>query len=188
MVTRSRLTAGDQVVVLGAGPIGQAIQVAATDRGARILSIDRVPGRLERALSNGAELALDARDGRVAEAVAEWTHGDGPVVVFEATGVAQVFRQAVELVAPSGTVVVAGTPTEDVAIPALAIVKKEIDLLGSRNNAGLYADAVDLVRRNRERCASLITQRYPLDRLQAAMEFAFENPARASKVMIEVAA
>jgi L-gulonate 5-dehydrogenase len=187
MVTRSRVGRGEQVVVLGAGPIGQAIQLAATDRGARVLSVDRVPGRLERAKANGAEAAVDAREGRVADEVASWTGGDGPVAVFEATGVAPVFRQAIELVAPSGTVVVAGTPTDDVVIPALALVKKEIDLLGSRNNTGLYADAVELVQRHAARCESLITQRYPLEGIQAAMGFALEQPALANKVMIQVA-
>lgn len=188
MVTRSRIAAGDQAVVLGAGPIGQAIQLAAIDRGARILAVDRVAGRLERALANGAEMAVDASDGSLVQAVAAWTGGDGPVVVFEATGVAQVFRQAIDLVAPSGIVVVAGTPTDDVAIPALALVKKEIDLLGSRNNTGLYASSVDLVQRYPEPCANLITQRFPLAELQAALTFAMEQPASANKVIIEVAA
>lgn len=187
MVTRSRITAGDQAVILGAGPIGQAIQLAAADRGARILAVDRVRGRLDRSLAQGAEMAVDARDDRTAEAVADWTNGDGPVVVFEATGVAAVFRQAIELVAHSGTVVVAGTPTDDVAIPALALVKKEVDLLGSRNNAGLYQAAVDLVRRYPDRCTSLMTHRFPLDELQAAMTMALEQPAIVNKVMVVVA-
>ncbi|MBX3031869.1 MAG: alcohol dehydrogenase catalytic domain-containing protein [Chloroflexi bacterium] len=187
MVTRSRIGAGDRAVVLGAGPIGQAIQLAAIDRGARILAVDRVPGRLERALARGAEVAVDARDGKVAEAVEAWTEGDGPEVVFEATGVTAVIRQAIELVAHAGTVVIAGTPTDDVALPALTIVRKELDILGSRNNTGLYPAAIDLVRRERDRCRSLITHRFPLAETQAAMTFAAANPAEANKVMITVA-
>ena len=72
--------------------------------------------------------------------ILDWTDGDGPVVVFEATGVAAVFRQAIEIVAHSGTVVIAGHPCRRChdAGP-LAIVKKELDLLGSRNNTGLYS-------------------------------------------------
>ena len=171
MVTRSRIGPGEQGVVLGAGPIGQAVLLAATDRGARMLAVDRLPARLERARSNGAEETIEARGDRVASLVESWTHGDGPVAVFEATGIAQVFRQAIELVAPSGTVVVAGTTTEDVAVPALALVRKEMDLLGSRNNTSLYASAVSLVQRHAARCEALITQRYPLEGLQEAMTF-----------------
>jgi L-gulonate 5-dehydrogenase len=187
MVTRSRIGAGDQGVVLGAGPIGQAVLLAATDRGARMLAVDRVPARLDRARTNGAEETVEADGDHFASTVQSWTHGDGPVVVFEATGIAQVFRQAIDLVAPSGTVVVAGTPTEDVAIPALALVRKEVDLLGSRNNTSLYASAVALVQRHAARCEALITQRYPLDSLQEAMTFLQANPALANKAIVQVA-
>jgi L-gulonate 5-dehydrogenase len=187
MVTRSGLGRGDQAVIFGAGPIGQAVQVAASDLGARFLSVDVVPGRLERALANGAEVAIDARDGDVRARAADWTGGEGPAVVFEATGVGSVFRDAIDIVAPSGTVVVAGTSNDDVAIPSLALVKKEINLLGSRNNAGLYERAVDVVRRHEERCEALITQRYVLDDVQEAMAFADANAASANKMMILLA-
>jgi L-gulonate 5-dehydrogenase len=184
MVTRSGVAAGDQAVIFGAGPIGQAVQVAAADRGARLLSVDVVPGRLQRALANGAEVVVHSREEHVAARIADWTAGEGPAVVFEATGVGAVFRTAIDVVAPSGTIVVAGTSNDDVAVPTLALVKKEINLLGSRNNVGLYAEAVDVVRRYRARCESLITQRYALGELQAAMEFGEGNPSAANKMMV----
>jgi L-gulonate 5-dehydrogenase len=184
MVTRSGIERGDQAVIFGAGPIGQAVQVAAADRGARLLSVDVVPGRLDRALANGAEAAVNSRDEDIADRIAAWTDGEGPAVVFEATGVGAVFRTAIDVVANSGTVVVAGTSNDDVAIPSLTLVRKEINLLGSRNNAGLFGQAVDLVRRYRGRCESLITQRYPLDRVQEAFVFGEANPALANKIMV----
>ncbi len=187
MVTRSGLETGDQAVIFGAGPIGQAIQVAAGDRGARVLSVDIVPGRLQRAMENGADETVDGRDNDVIRRIADWTGGDGPVVVFEATGQTAVFRQAIEVVASSGTVVVAGTPTDEVSIPVLALVKKELDLLGSRNNAGLYADAVTLVQRYQDRCEALITHRFPLEHLGEAMRFGMANPELANKMMVQVA-
>jgi L-gulonate 5-dehydrogenase len=173
-------------VLFGAGPIGQAVQVAVADRGVRLLVVDVVTGRLERSLANGAEQTVDARDQDVAAAIARWTDDEGPAVVFEATGVASVLRTAIEVVANSGTVVVAGTSGDDVAIPSLLLVKKEVNLLGSRNNNGLYADAVALVRRHRDRCESLITQRFSLDEVQQAMEFADANPALTNKMVVVV--
>ena len=56
-VVRGRVEADDHVLVLGAGPIGQAVAIAALDRGARVLLVDRVAERLERSAS-GADLAL----------------------------------------------------------------------------------------------------------------------------------
>ena len=65
-------------------------------------------------------------------------------------------------------------------------MKKELNILGSRNSLRLFESAVDLVRRNRPLVRRLITQTYPLERLQEAMEFAIANPAVAEKVVITV--
>ena len=54
-VVRARVSAEDRVVVLGAGPIGQAVCLAARDRGAAVLMADVVPERLEHARAMGAD-------------------------------------------------------------------------------------------------------------------------------------
>jgi L-gulonate 5-dehydrogenase len=188
MVERSGLVDREQAVVFGAGPIGQAVQVAAGDRGARLLAVDVVPGRLERARQNGAETIVDASTEDVRARIAAWTNGQGPTMVFEATGVAAVLRTAIDVAAHAGTVVVAGTSTEDVSIPSLALVRKELNVLGSRNSVGVYEAAIDLVRRHRERCASLITQRFDLADVQEALVFGETHPSVSNKMMIAVTA
>jgi threonine dehydrogenase-like Zn-dependent dehydrogenase len=186
MVTRSRLLPGDQAVIFGAGPIGQAVQLVALDLGARVAAVDVVPGRLERAISLGAELAIDARESDVVDAIGTWTVGEGARVVFEATGVPAVLGQAIEVVAHAGTVVVAGTSNQAVEIPTMSIVRKELDLLGSRNNAGLYAEAVRMVQRHQETSRSLVTHTFPLEHIAEAMAFGSGNAESVNKVMIHV--
>jgi L-gulonate 5-dehydrogenase len=187
MVERSGLSAGTQGVVFGAGPIGQAVLVAAGDRGARLLAVDVVPGRLARARQNGAEVVVDASAEDTGARIAAWTDGEGPTTAFEATGVAAVLRTAIDATAHAGTVVVAGTSTEDVSIPSLTLVRKELNVLGSRNSVGVYGAAIDLVRRHRERCEALITQRFPLTSVQEALAFGEAEPALANKMMIVMA-
>jgi len=187
MVMRSAIAAGDRAVVFGAGPIGQAVILAGRGRGARLLAVDQVPERLDLAHATGAEVTVDPRHDDLAEVIRSWTDGEGPVVVFEATGATAVMRQAVELVAHSGTVVIAGTPTDELAFPVMWLVRKELNILGSRNNAGIYGDAVQIVRENPAAVARIITHRFPLVEVQDAMEFAIANPAKTSKVMISVA-
>jgi L-gulonate 5-dehydrogenase len=185
MVTRSGIEAGDQVVIFGAGPIGQSVMLAARDRGARVLAVDRIDRRLALARELGAEETADASVDP-AEAVRSWTGGDGPVAVFEATGSPLVLRMALEIVAHAGTVVLAGTPTQEVSIPPFLIVYKELNVLGSRNNNGVFGEAVEIVRRNLRLVDRLITHTFPLERVQEAMEFAIANPHLAEKVMIAV--
>ena len=107
--------------------------------------------------------------------------------MFEATGVAQVLRAAIDVVAHSGTVVVAGTSEQEVSVPSHILVQKEMDLLGSRNNSGLSKEAVDLVRMYRARTERLITQRFVLEETETALEFGAANPDVSNKMIIEVA-
>lgn len=186
-VVRGQVTAADDVVVIGAGPIGLAAALCAWDRGARVLVADRIAGRLRTARDLGAERTVDTSAEDLAGAVADFTGSDGAAVVVEATGVPALLRQAVDLVAPSGTIVVVGISTEEVAIPVSEFSRKEITVAGSRNNAGVFAAAADLVARHAERLAPMVTHTFGLDEAPRAIDFARRNPAKVEKVVIEVA-
>ena len=186
MVERSGLRSSDRIVIFGAGPIGQAVLLAASDRGARALLVDVVPERLSRARENGAEATVNPETDDAAAAIRTWTDGEGPTVAFEATGVAAVLRLAIDVAAHAGTIVVAGTSNDDVQIPSLALVRKELNLLGSRNSVGAYEAAISLVRRYRDRCEALITQRFDLADLQAALILGESRPELANKMMIMI--
>jgi L-gulonate 5-dehydrogenase len=82
--------------------------------------------------------------------------------------------------------VIVGISQHDVAVPVLDFTRKELDVLGSRNNAGLFGEAVDLVARNQDRLAALITHRYPLESTPEAIAFAIDHPGEVEKVVIEV--
>ncbi|HVA88702.1 MAG TPA: zinc-binding alcohol dehydrogenase family protein [Chloroflexota bacterium] len=183
-VNRGAVTAEDLVVIFGAGPIGQAVLLASVERGARVLVVDRLPSRLDLARRLGAEAVVDAGIADPPAVIAEWTNGDGPGVVFEATGVPQVIRTAVDVVASAGRIVILGLSSQEVSLPVLEFTRKELTILGSRNNAGIFADAVEVVRRNRARAGLLITHRFPLEQTPQALQFALEHPTEAEKVMI----
>jgi L-gulonate 5-dehydrogenase len=151
-----------------------------------LLVVDRLAARLRLAHELGAEMTVGGADAPVAAKIAGWTDNDGPVAVFEATGSPGVLRTALDVVAHGGTVVVAGTPTQEVSIPPFLIVYKEVNVLGSRNNNGVFGQAVDIVRKNRPVVRRLITHTFPLERLQEGIEFAIANPHKAEKVMIAV--
>jgi len=183
-VVRSGAAAGDQVLVLGAGPIGQAVTICAADRGAEVMVVDKLANRLELASHLGASRVVDVSHESVEGAVKSWTSGDGPAVVVEATGVPALIRQAADVVAPSGTVVVVGISMEDVALSVLDFTRKELNILGSRNNAGLFAEAVETVRRSPKRVAQLITHRFPFEEAPRAMELLRDHPEKAEKVLV----
>ncbi|WP_345630953.1 alcohol dehydrogenase catalytic domain-containing protein [Rugosimonospora acidiphila] len=187
-VNRGGIADGDRVVVTGAGPIGLAATLAAVDRGARVLVADRIASRLEAAARAGAERVVDTASEDLAEAVDAFTGGWGPAVVVEATGVPALVRLAVDLVAHSGTVVVVGISTADVGLRVSDLSRKEINLLGSRNSAGEFPAAVDLVMRRADVLAGWVTHTFGLDEVPKAIEFARANPDLVEKVVISCAA
>ncbi len=74
--------------MLGLGPIGEMSTRIAQHRGAgRVLAVDLVPERLERARAHGVEaLDLEEYDGDLPAAVREMTDGRGPISVIDAVG------------------------------------------------------------------------------------------------------
>ena len=185
-VVRGRIAEGERVVVFGAGPIGQAIAVAAIDRGASVLLVDRVQSRLEQGKATGAEL-LAVEDGEDTVAAArEWAGGDGPEAVFEATGVAEVARTAVDLVTRAGRVIIVGL-SHEATLPIGDLAFKETDVLGvSCCNADEFAEAVSLVERRQDVLAGLVTHEFPLEQAPEAIDYAIHNPAEVMKAVIRL--
>jgi threonine dehydrogenase-like Zn-dependent dehydrogenase len=78
---------GGSVTVLGLGPIGDMATRIALHRGHRVLAVDLVPERLERARSRGAEvLDLNEMNGNLPEMVRDLTDGRGTDSVIDAVG------------------------------------------------------------------------------------------------------
>jgi threonine dehydrogenase-like Zn-dependent dehydrogenase len=186
-VVRGRVTQGEKVVVFGAGPIGQAVAVAALDRGASVLLVDPLVSRLERGKAAGAELLRTDEGEDTAAAAREWAGGDGPEVVFEATGVAEVARTAVDLVAPAGRVVVVGLSRHEAPLRVGDLAFKEIDVLGvSCCNGDEFAEAVSLVARRQDALAGLVTHEFPLEQTPEAIAYAMQHPAEVMKAVIRL--
>jgi threonine dehydrogenase-like Zn-dependent dehydrogenase len=79
---------GESVLVLGLGPIGEMSTRIAQHRGAgKVIGVDLVPERLERARGHGVEaLDLEQHNGGLPDAVRELTDGRGPISVIDAVG------------------------------------------------------------------------------------------------------
>jgi L-gulonate 5-dehydrogenase len=186
-VVRARIDSGEKAVIFGAGPIGQSIAAAAGDRGASVLLVDRVASRLEAGGALGAEtLLLDDGTDTVAT-VREWAGGDGPEVVFEATGVPAVARTAVDLVAQAGRVIVVGLSHTDAPIRVGDLAFKEIDVLGvSCCQGSEFAEAASLVARRQDALRGLVTHQCPLAETPAAIEYAIAHPAEVMKAVIRL--
>ncbi len=184
-VHRGRIADGERVVVLGAGPIGQSLLVAAQDRGANVLVVDPLEDRLTTARALGAETVPWTTADDVVASARAWSGGEGPPVVIDATGVPAAVRAAVELVSPAGRVVQVGMSGDAVDLRLGSFTEKELDMLGvACCGTGDFAEAVDLTERNAERLAQLVSHEFPLAEAPGAIHFAMEHPREVMKVVI----
>jgi threonine dehydrogenase-like Zn-dependent dehydrogenase len=184
---RGRIESGEQVVVLGAGPIGQAVTLAALEAGASVLLVDRLESRLAHARPSGAEVLAVGADDDLIGAVRDWAGGDGPQVVVEATGQPGLVPRALDAVAPAGRVVVVGLSSHEVPLRVGDLPLKEIDVLGVSCCRDVeFAEAVELVGRRAEIAAGLVTNEFPLEQAPDAINFAMQHPDEVMKAVVRV--
>jgi L-gulonate 5-dehydrogenase len=186
-LARGRLRQGEQVVVLGAGPIGLAVLLAAVRAGARVMAVDPVKTRRDLAKHLGAEAVTWEHNKDLIAATLDWTAGQGPPLVVETSGAASVLNLATEIVAPAGRVVVVGMSSGPAPVRPGIFPEKEIDVLGSSTaTAADFRAAISLVTSNRKHVTQLFSHHFPLARAAEAFEFAMSRPPDAVKIVVTV--
>ncbi|MGC4771764.1 zinc-dependent alcohol dehydrogenase [Micromonospora sp. DT44] len=99
---------GDWVGVFGQGVIGLLATRLAALSGARVVAVDRVPGRLAHATHYGARTTVDAEVRSAATVLREATGGRGADVCLELSGAYPALHEAIRSTAHAGRVVAAG--------------------------------------------------------------------------------
>lgn len=134
-------------VVIGAGTLGLMALQACRNAGARRVAVlDTAPNRLEVARTLGADAAIDPSAGNAADAVRAAFAGARPGVVIEAVGHTVTRRQALELVAPRGTVVLLGLAEEESALDLMSVINREVRVQGSYGSRDEdFRTAIDMI-------------------------------------------
>ena len=184
-VHRARIEAGEKVVVLGAGPIGQSLLLASLDCGAHVLLVDLIEDRLATARALGAETLRWTTADEVVGHARDWSGEGGPQVAIDATGVQAAVEACVEMVSSAGRMVQVGMSGDSIDLRLGSLTEKEIDVLGvACCGTGEFAGAIDLVERNADRLGQLVSHEFALTEAPQALRFALENPRDVMKVVI----
>ncbi len=184
-VQRSGIEAGEIGVVFGAGTIGLLIaQLLVRARGCRALVVDVDQRRLSAAQALGAT-PLAGDEDTLTEAVAQATGGDMAGVVFEATGTAVCAGMTTSLAAHAGRIVLIGWHKRRVEIDTVTLMRKEIDLLGSRNSVHAFPAVLRLLADGLIDANSLITHRFGMGETGAALQLLDAGKEHALKILIE---
>jgi len=132
LLTRARLKAGEDVLVLGAGSgVGQAAIQIAMLHGARVIATAGGPEKLMRARRVGAAEVIDPYAQDLPAVVRELTEGRGVDIVIEHVGQAT-WDRSVKCLARGGRLVTCGATTgHDVRIDLRFLFSREYSVLGS---------------------------------------------------------
>ncbi|PAD31661.1 zinc-binding alcohol dehydrogenase family protein [Paenibacillus sp. 7523-1] len=170
-VRRAGVQPGEQIIVIGAGPIGLGVMAFAKQAGARVIAIDRNLDRLELSRTwAGVDVVIQATD-QVVEQVAEVTGGDYATAVFDATGNVQSMNEAIRYVAHGGQLIYVGLVKADITFHDPEFHKREMSILGSRNATRAdFEQVISTLRQKKLSMDGYITHREPLSELPFAMD------------------
>lgn len=211
-VRRAGVKEGDNVVVLGSGPVGLSSIACARALGAKkIVATDLAAARLEAAKRAGADVALDVSGKSPMDAAmmiaesfksadkgtdtaielgSEFQLGamDGAIdCIVDAAGFSQSISTAVYAVKPGGTISVVGLGAATPNLPLLAASIKEVNIHASfAYGATGYEDALGLIAAGKVDVNKLISHKLPMDKAQYGFEICAQNKDGAVKVMFEL--
>jgi Zn-dependent alcohol dehydrogenase len=177
VLNTAKVEEGATVAVLGAGGIGISVTQGAVIAGAStIVVIEPDADRRKAALGFGATDVLDPTSDDIGGAIASLTNGIGVDYAFEAAGQVPLVVQAILLTRPGGAIVCVGAApiTQNLTINGFvgfAASEKRIlgCILGSSNSAYEIPRLISLWRAGRLDLDAMVTARYPLSEINAAV-------------------
>ena len=175
VINRAKVEAGSMVAIFGCGGVGlNAVQGAVLAAASKIVAVDKLDFKLDKASEMGATHLVNADKEDPVKRVLEITDG-GADYAFEVIGFPEVVRQAFESIRPGGTAVMVGVPPQgaDVAIPAQPLFRDRT-LMGNYYGSGRprvdFPWLLDLYMDGRLKLDELITKYRPLEEINEAFD------------------
>jgi L-iditol 2-dehydrogenase len=169
----SNVTIGDDVVIIGSGPIGMLHVQLAKHHGARVIVSDPIESRLEVAKEIGADDTINPTKVDVVKRVMEMTEGRGANSVIVAVGTPEAAKLGIDIAGIYGTVnFFAGTyPPGEIALDPNVVHYKQLILTGSHDfTPHDFTTALKLIEYGIVKVKPIISHVIPLDDIASAFE------------------
>jgi len=179
---------GENILLIGAGPIGVMHLMLARFRGAACIIVSELDSdRLAQAMHLGADRALNPAEEDLAAVVSEETKGAGVDVVIVAAPAHKAQETALELASIGGRINFFGGLPKDrptITFNSNLVHYKELNVTGTAAcSTNDCHRAAEIVCSGRIDLSQVITSRYPLHNANAA--FAEAEAGKSLKVLIE---
>ena len=186
-VLNARISPGDVVAIVGAGPIGLAAMLTAQlYTPGRIVAIDLADSRLESAGKFGADTTINNGREDAITRIMELTDGLGADVALEAVGMAETFELAVELIRPGGRVANIGVHGRPATLHLENLWTRDVTITTGLVDTNTIPRLMKLVADGRLDPTVFATHRFALEDTMSAYDtFADASKTAALKVVLE---
>jgi (R,R)-butanediol dehydrogenase/meso-butanediol dehydrogenase/diacetyl reductase len=180
-----QVRSGEEVIVMGGGPIGMLVAMVAQAAGANVLVSEINPYRVEFARSLGID-AINPHERELLTYVMAKTDGRGADVVFEVTGSTAGAEVMTQLPRIRGRIVVVGIFNKPAPVDLFRFFWRELNLQGARVYEHQDFDhAIELAADGKLALDRIITQVRPINELQAGLQL-MESGGEVMKILLEL--
>jgi len=186
-VQKARVAAGETVLVIGCGPVGLQLLMVSKLQGASLYTSDPIGERRAKSRELGAIDSFDPGRDKLLDEIRARTEGRGADAVLVAVAHPAVVMEALTVARPGGRVLLfaANDPVTKIVFPAAAVGIDEKEILGSYSAAvDIQEIAADLVLKRKLPVMKIVTHRFPLERIQEALDLAAKPTAHSLKILI----
>ncbi|MCP4819833.1 MAG: alcohol dehydrogenase catalytic domain-containing protein [Shimia sp.] len=184
-VRLSGLTEGEDVVVIGGGPIGILVAMVARDAGGNVVISEVNPNRLAIAKTLGFD-TVNPAESDLAAVINAATNGKGADVVFEVSGTQPGVDAMTAVAATKARIVMVAIHAAKPQIDLFQFFWRELKLIGARvYEPEDYDKAIDIIASGGVDADTVITDVSPLSEIQTAFE-ALDSSPTAMKSLIKV--
>jgi threonine dehydrogenase-like Zn-dependent dehydrogenase len=183
---RGQVSETDTVLLLGCGTIGMGALLAAVRKGSTVIALDIDDVKLAQAKKFGATHIINSLKTDALAEIRKITNNEGANVCIEAAGTQQTYKLALDAVCFAGRMVFIGYPKNEVALEAPLIVRKEVNMYGSRNALQVFPSVIAMFERKEKPFTDLVTKIFPFAQTPDAFRFWDENTGKVSKILIDL--
>ena len=179
---------GQTAVVMGSGCIGLVTMMALKSMGvSRVYVVDVLENRLQKALELGADGVINGANADVVEEVGRLTQGMGCDLVVETAGAQATAVQAIHMAKKGAVIVMVGyTKSGEVTLPMSLALDKELTFQTVFRYRHIYPMAIDAVARGAINLKGIVTDIFPLEEVQKAMDYSISHKADVVKAVIKI--
>ncbi len=177
---------GKNILVLGAGTIGNLTAQTAKAMGAKSVMITDISDfRLGIAREGGIDHCVNVNDIKLSDAVNEYFNGEYVDLILECSANDAALNDAIDIAKNGSTIVIVGVFEYKPETDMEQVQFKELCLIGTlAYTVQDYIDAIDIAESSKISLSSLITQKFPLVEIQKAYDYIDKNNSAVQKVIL----